>query len=89
VQQELIAEIRRTAIWPDVVTVDGNISKPNKTHFIGRDGSYIILITDRNFKSFGVKIVGLILDQRNELKRIWNSKARFVVAAENVFSLSQ
>src|SRR5215475_13179339 len=51
VQQELIAEIHRTAIWPVVVTVDGNISKPNKTDFIDRDGSYIILIPDGNWKS--------------------------------------
>jgi len=26
VQQELIAEIHRTSIWPVVVTVDGNIA---------------------------------------------------------------
>jgi hypothetical protein len=43
VQQELIAETHRTAIWPVVVTVDVNISKTDKTHFIDRDGSYIIL----------------------------------------------
>jgi hypothetical protein len=41
VQQELIAEIQRNAIWPNVVTVDGNISNPYKTDFIGRDSSYI------------------------------------------------
>jgi hypothetical protein len=27
---ELIAEIQRTSIWPVVVAVDGNISKPEK-----------------------------------------------------------
>ena len=41
VQQELIAEIQRTSIWPVVVTVDGNISQYNKTDFIDGDGSYI------------------------------------------------
>jgi hypothetical protein len=46
VQQELIAETDRTAVWPVIVTVDGNISKPNKTDFIDRDSSYIILVQD-------------------------------------------
>jgi hypothetical protein len=32
VQQELIADIHQTAIWPVVVTVDGNISKLKRTH---------------------------------------------------------
>jgi len=44
VQQELIAEIHRIADWPVVVTVDGNISKPDKTDITDRDGSSIILI---------------------------------------------
>jgi hypothetical protein len=57
VQQELIAEIHRTAIWPVVVTVDGNISKPNKTDFINKDGSYIILIPDGNITSFEDEIM--------------------------------
>jgi hypothetical protein len=39
VQQELSAEIQLTAIWPAVFSVDGNISKPDKTDFIDRDGS--------------------------------------------------
>jgi archaellum component FlaG (FlaF/FlaG flagellin family) len=60
VQQELIAEIHGTAIWLDLVTVDGNISKPNKTDFIDRDGSYIILIPDGNLKGFKAEIVGLV-----------------------------
>jgi hypothetical protein len=30
VQQELIAETQRTAIWPVVVSVDGNISERSK-----------------------------------------------------------
>ena len=29
----------RNSIWPVVVTVDGNISKSDKTDFIVRDGS--------------------------------------------------
>ena len=52
VQQELIAEIQRTSIWPVVVTVDGNISKPQNTDFVDRDGSYIILITGGNIDIF-------------------------------------
>ena len=59
VQQELISEIHRTAIWPVVVTVDGNISIPEKSDFIDRDGSYIILIPDGNIKSFKAEINGL------------------------------
>jgi hypothetical protein len=64
VQQELIAEIHRTAIWPVVVTVDGNIIKSNKTDFIDRDGSYIILIPDGNIKSIIVEILGLVLHEK-------------------------
>ena len=56
VQQELTAEIHRTSNWPVVVTVDGNISIPEKSDFIDRDGSYIILIPDGNIKSFKVQI---------------------------------
>jgi len=52
VQQELIVEIHRTAIWPVVVTVDGSISKTTKTDFIDRGGSYIILIPVGNLRSF-------------------------------------
>jgi len=52
VQKELIAEIQRTANWPVVVTFDGNISKTNKTDFMGIDGSYIILIPDGNIENF-------------------------------------
>jgi archaellum component FlaG (FlaF/FlaG flagellin family) len=60
VQRELIAEIHRSPIWLVFVTVDGNISKHNKTDFIDRDGSYIILIPDGNIKSFKVEILGLV-----------------------------
>jgi hypothetical protein len=59
VQEELIVEIHRTAIWPVVVTVDGNISETTKTDFIDGDGSYIILIPYGNLESFLAKIYGL------------------------------
>jgi hypothetical protein len=88
VQQELIAEIQPTAIWPVVVTVDGNISKPDETNYIDRDGSYIILIPDGNLKSLHDEIYGLVLDQ-NKFTRLWNSEARFVVAGANEFSMLQ
>jgi hypothetical protein len=89
VRQELIAEIQRTAIWPVVVSVDGNISKNVKTDFIDKDGGYIILIPDGNIKSFLVEILGLILDKKNQFKKLFNSEARFVVAGANEFTLSQ
>jgi hypothetical protein len=88
VQQELIAEIHRTAIWPDVVTVDGNIRNPYQSDFIGRDDSYIILIPDGDFNSFLDEFLGLVLE-RGELARIWNSEARFVEAGATEFSMSQ
>jgi hypothetical protein len=89
VQQELIAEIQRTAIWPVFVTVDGNITKLSKTDFIDRDGSYIIIIPDGNLRSLQTEIFGLALGLGNTLTRIWNSEARFVVAGANEFSISQ
>ena len=58
VQQELIAEIHRTAIWPVVVNVDGNISIPEKSDFVDRNGSYIILIPDENIKTLSLKLMG-------------------------------
>ena len=88
-QQELIAEIHRTAIWPVVVTVDGNISKTTKTDFIDRDGSYIILIPDGNLKSFQAELKGLPVDQEFNHTGFWNSAARFVVAGKNEFTKSQ
>jgi len=88
VQQQLIAEIHRTTIWPVVVTVDGNISKSNKTDFIVRDGSYVILIPDGNIESVKGEMEGLALDQ-NKFTRFWNSEARFVVAGTNEFSKPQ
>ena len=88
VQQELIAEIHRTSIWPVVVTVDGNIRIFYKTDFIDRDGSYIILIPDGNIKSLQGEINGLAFE-RTKYTRLWNSEARFVVAGANEFSMSQ
>jgi hypothetical protein len=88
VQQELIAEIHRSAIWPTVVTVDGNISNPHQTDFIGRDGRYIILIPDRNIKSLAVEFTGLAA-RRGKFSRPWNSEALFVVAAANELSIFQ
>jgi len=89
VQQELVAEIQRTAMWPVVVTVDGNVSKPEKTDFIDRYGSYIILKPDGNIEYFRTEILGLILDRKRKLTRIWNSESRFVVAGANEFSMTQ
>jgi hypothetical protein len=51
VKQELTAEIHRSSNWPVVVTVDWNINIPEKSDFIDRDGSYIILIPDGNIKN--------------------------------------
>jgi len=89
VQQELIAEIHRTAVWPVVVTVDSNISVTEKSDFIDRDSSYIILIPDGNIESIDAQLLGLITDRKNEFQKLWNSEARFVVAGANEFSMSQ
>jgi len=89
VQQELIAEIQRTAIWPVVVSVDSNISIPDETNFIDRDGSNIILVPDGNITSLVAELIRLIVDRKNEFTRIWNSEARFVVAGANEYSVSQ
>ena len=89
VQQKLIAEVHQTAIWPVVVSVDGNISKPNKTDFIDRNGSYIILTPDGDFKSFQVEINGLVQEGEYNFTRLWNSESRFVVAGANNYSLLQ
>jgi len=87
VQKELIADIHRTSIWPVVVIVDGNISKPNKTDFIVGDGSYNILIPDGNFESFKNEILVLAKGREYEFTRIWNSGVRFVVTGANEFSM--
>ena len=90
VQQELIAEIHRTAIWPIVVTVDGKINKQNKTGFIDKDGSYIILTSDGNLKSLRAEVIGLALEgEGSKFSRLWNSEARFVVAGAVELSISQ
>ena len=88
VQQELIAEIHGTSIWPVVVAVDGNISIPEKTSFIDRDGGYIILIPDANFTNFRTEMNRLAISQFG-YRRLWNSEARFVVAGANEFSMAQ
>ena len=87
-QQELIAEVHRTFIMPVVVTVDGNISKPERTDFIDGDGSYIILTPDGDFKNFEAEFNGLILGYR-EFTGLWNSETRFVVAGANEYTKSQ
>jgi hypothetical protein len=90
VQQDLIAEIHRTSIWLVVVTVDGNISIPEKSNFMDGDGTYIILIPDGNIEIIKKVINSLALGRnKGTLTRIWNSEARFVVAGANEFSMSQ
>jgi hypothetical protein len=88
VQQELITEINRIPVWPVVVTVDGNISKPNKTDFVDRDGNYIILTTDGNIENVKTQINGLVQDGTKST-RLWNSEVRFVVAGANELSMQQ
>jgi hypothetical protein len=88
VQQELTAEIHTSSNCPVVVTVDGNISIPEKSDFIDRDGSYIILIPDGDIKGFKAQIDNLV-EQHFRHTRLWNSEARFVVTGANEFSMSQ
>ena len=89
VQLELIAEIHRTAIWPVVVTVDGNISKHTETDCIDRDGGYIILMPDGNLNIFQAELKVPAVDQEFNHTRIWNCESRFVVAGAKVFTKSQ
>ena len=89
VQQKLIAEIHRNSTWPVVVSVDGKTSRTEKSDYIDRDGSYIILTLDGNIKNIKAEILGLILDRKKEFKKLWNSETRFVVAGANEFSSSQ
>jgi hypothetical protein len=86
VQQELIAEVQRNSIWPVVVTVDGSISKANKTDLINRDGSYIVLIPNGDINHLKAEINGIAFGRAQHTK-IWNSEARFVVAGANEFSM--
>jgi hypothetical protein len=60
VQQELIAEIHRTSIWPVLVTIDGNISIPEESDFIDLDVNYIILIPDANINILKTEINGKV-----------------------------
>jgi hypothetical protein len=85
VQQELIAEIHRTSTWSVVASVDGNISKPEKTDFIVKNGSYVILIPDRSFGSFEAEFK-VLATGRDKFTRFWNSETRFVVAGTKEFS---
>jgi len=89
VQQELIAEIHRTVNWSLVVTVGGNISVPENSDFIDSDCSYITLTLDGNIECIEADILGLITDRNKEFPSLWISKARFVVAGTNEFSMSQ
>jgi hypothetical protein len=89
VQQELIAEIDRTSVWLVVVTVDDNISFPDKTDIINRNGSYIILIPDGNLMSFDAEIIRLATEGKDIFTRFWNSEARYVVVGANKFTLFQ
>ena len=88
VHHELTAEIHRSSNWTVVVTVDGNISIPEKTDFIDRDSSYIILIPDGNIKGLKAQI-NRLAEQPGRYTRLWNSEARFVVAGTNELSKSQ
>jgi hypothetical protein len=81
VQQEM-PENHHTAIWPVVVTVDGNISKPDETDFVDRNGSY------GSIMCFHAEILGLYLD-RNKFTSVWISEAWFVVVRANEFSMPQ
>jgi hypothetical protein len=88
VQQELIAQIHRTSVWLVVVTVDGNISKPEKEEFIDRDGNQIILIPEEDIEIFKALIKGLAQDG-SKFTRLRISEARCVVAGTNKLSASQ
>jgi hypothetical protein len=88
VQQELMAEIHRTAIWPVVVAVDGNIRETDKTEFINTDGNYIILIADGDLESLNTGFIRIFAG-RGKFKTYWNSVSRFVVAVTNELSVLQ
>ena len=89
VQQELIEEIHLFSMWPLVVSVDGNINKYNKTDFIDRNGSYLILIPDGNIKSFQVEFNGLAQEGEYNFIRKLNSESLFVVAGANNYTMQQ
>ena len=85
-QLELIAGFQRISIWPAVFTVNSKINMPEKSDFIDRDGSYIILIPDGNIRSLSAEINGISVGQ-TKFTRLWKSEARFVVAGANKFSM--
>jgi len=87
VQLELIAEFHRTAIWPVVINVDGDISIPEKSNFIDRVGCYIILLPDNNIWSVYAEMAGLIEYRKKKFTNLWSSEVRFVVARANEFSV--
>jgi hypothetical protein len=61
---------------------------PEKSDFIDRNGSYVILIPDGNIMRLSAEINGISLGQ-TKFTRLWNSEARFVVAGANEFSMLQ
>jgi hypothetical protein len=67
---------------------DGNISKHNKTDYIDRDGSYIILTPDGSFRNFKAEFIELAV-KREKFTKFWNCKSLFVVAGTNEFSFLQ
>jgi hypothetical protein len=89
VQQELIAEIHRTSIWPVVVNFYGNIRKPDGSVFTDRDSGYIILTPGGKIQYFHAEMLRLYLDTEKNFTKLWNSEAWFVVAGSNTFSMSQ
>jgi hypothetical protein len=47
----------------------------------------VILIPDENIRTYKVAIIGLA-GGGDKFTRLWNSEARFIVAAANKFSMS-
>jgi hypothetical protein len=70
VQQELITEIHRTSIWPVVVNLYGNISKPDESVFTDRDGGYITLTPDGDIKYFHAEMLRLYIDREKNFTRL-------------------
>jgi hypothetical protein len=48
-----------------------------------------MIISDRNIERLGVEILGLALEPENKFTKFLNSEARFVLAGENEFPVSQ
>jgi translation initiation factor IF-1 len=89
VQQELIAEIQQTNIWPVVVTLNGNFSKNAEKFFIDGDGSYIILTQNENVWNILNELHPLTKNRETKFRISLNFEAKFVVAGTNEFSLEQ